>query len=282
MVIKKILNNNVIVSSDEQGQEIILMGRGLAFKMKIGDEVAQDKVEKMFTLSTPEMVRQFQELLIDIPIDHVKLADEVIKYIKVNYGKKLSSSIYLTLTDHLHSAILRSQENIQVKNVMLWDIKRFYKDEYAIAEKIVQKINEKCDIELPDDEVGFIAMHIVNASIDNESDDIFEMTKLMTEITNIVKYHFRLNFDEDSVYYYRFITHLKFFAQRLINKKAYEGTEDKELLQIIRKKYHNAYQCVEVIAEFVSKMYDYQVSDEEKLYLTIHIAKIVQETLKKD
>lgn len=281
MEIIKILNNNVVVSKDDTGKEIVLMGRGLAFQEKIGNHIDEKKIEKKFTLNSDEIPEQYQELLASIPLEYLKLSHEVIKYIKANYGKKLNSSIYLTLSDHLYSAISRSKEQIHVKNVMLWDIKRFYKDEYCLASRVITKVKEKTGIDLPEDEAGFIAMHIVNASIDNDSEDIYEMTKLMAEITNIVKYHFRLTFNEDSVYYYRFVTHLKFFAQRLVSKKTYEGDADEDLLLMIKKKYKNEYECVETISNFVQKQYDYYLSDEEKLYLTVHIAKIVQETLKK-
>ena len=39
---------------------------------------------------------------------------------------------------------------------------------------------------------------------------VYKITKIMQEILNIVRYNFKISFDEDSVYYYRFISHLKF------------------------------------------------------------------------
>ena len=46
-----------------------------------------------------------------------------------------------------------------------------------------------------------------------------DIMKLVKEITNIVKYQMGLDFDEESVYYYRFITHLKFFCPETIFRK---------------------------------------------------------------
>ena len=97
----------------------------------------------------------------------------------------------------------------------------------------------------------------------------------MQEISNIVKYYFGISFDEESVYYYRFITHLKFFSERLINEKAYKGEEDDGLLDVIKVKYKNSYECVEKISRFIEEQYNYVLANEEKLYLTIHIEKIV-------
>ena len=78
-------------------------------------------------------------------------------------------------------------------------------------------INQTFKVELPEDEIGFITLHIVNAEMDNENlKQTMEVTKLMQEISNIVRYYFSVEFNTESVYYYRFITHLKFIAHRLL------------------------------------------------------------------
>lgn len=45
MQIIKILNNNVVISEENQ-EEIVLMGRGLAFGRKAGQEIPLDLIEK--------------------------------------------------------------------------------------------------------------------------------------------------------------------------------------------------------------------------------------------
>lgn len=54
MKIFKILNNNVAVILNEDGQEQIVMGRGICFKKRAGDEIPDDMIDKEFHLSTPE------------------------------------------------------------------------------------------------------------------------------------------------------------------------------------------------------------------------------------
>lgn len=100
----------------------------------------------------------------------------------------------------------------------------------------------------------------------------------MQEITNIVKYYFKVSFDEDSVYFYRLSTHLKFFCYRLLHQGEVVENNDEKLYAVIKKKYLNAYRCMEKISLYLNEKYDYQLSNEERLYLTIHIARIVQTT----
>lgn len=97
------------------------------------------------------------------------------------------------------------------------EIRRFYREEYEIGLWALGQIAEEFKVRLPEDEAGFIALHIANAEMDEQKmHNMYEITRIMQEISNIVKYHFQMEFDEDDVYYYRFIPHLKFFAKRLM------------------------------------------------------------------
>lgn len=274
MEIYKILNNNVIVSKNEHDKEIIAMGKGIAFKKKVGEHIEDELIDKVYTLSD-EVSSKFQELAVEIPVEHMKISDDIIKYVKLKLGKKLNDSIYLSLCDHISTAILRHEEGVDVKNVLLWDIKKFYKDEFEIGKHGLEMIKEKLNVQLNEDEAGFIALHIVNAEMDEKLETIYEVTKVMQEILNIVKYFFHIDFDEDSVYFYRFITHLKFFAHRLITKSSYQDEQSDDLLDLIKIKYKNAYACCLKIKQFLKTNYAYDLSQEETLYLTIHIARVV-------
>lgn len=280
MIIEKILNNNVVVIK-ENNVEKIVMGRGLAFQKKVGDEFDESKVDKVFALTNEEAVNKFQELIVDIPIEHVELAEEIISYAKTHLGKKLNEMLYISLVDHIYTSIVRFLDGISVKNALLWDIRRFYPDEFFVGTQALDMIENKFKVRLPEDEAGFIALHLVNAEMDEESmQNMYEITKVMQEISNIVKYKFNIEFDEDSVYYYRFITHLKFFAQRLVSNQTYKDENDDDLLDVIKVKYKNSYDCVNKVADFIYKKYDYILSNEEKLYLTIHIERVIYKSEK--
>ncbi len=275
MKIHKILNNNVIVTFDDKGNEKIVMGCGLAFKKKVGDIIDNNLVDKTFYMSNKEISSNFQELLRDIPIEYVELSEEIITRSKTWLGRKLNDSIYISIVDHIYSSIVRFKDGIVVKNALLWEIKRFYPEEFKVGRKALEIIEEQTNVKLPDDEAGFIALHFVNAQMDEKIEDMVEITQLIQDISNIVKYSFNITFNEESVYYYRFISHLKFFSQRLIHKKTYEGNQEDDLLDVIKKKYNSAYLCVSKITKFVNEKYDYNLSNEEQLYLTIHIQRVV-------
>ncbi len=276
MRIFKILNNNVAVGMDENGQEKIVMGRGICYKKKPGDAILEEEIDKTFFLSAADISNKFQELIQDIPIEHMAVGEEIIAEAERRLDKKLNDTVYISLIDHVHTSIVRFLEGVTVKNVLLWDIRRFYKEEFKIGLWALELIQEKCKVMLPEDEAGFIALHLANAQMDQESmHNMYEITRIIQEVVNLVKYYFKIDFHEDDVYYFRFITHLKFFAQRLVEQKVYTEDDIEDLWAVIRGKYPKSFDCVERITKFIESKYKYHLSKEEQLYLTIHIERVV-------
>lgn len=278
MIIQRILNNNVVIIHDQDGEEQVVCGKGLAYKKKVGEEIDDALVNKVFILKDKEMNEKFRQLLSDIPIEHIQLASEIVETAQARLGKRLNDSLIISLSDHIYTSINRFQEGIKMKNALLWDIKRFYEDEFEIGMISLDMIEKNTSIRLPEDEAGFIAVHIVNAEMGENLHNIYEITTIMQEILNIVKFYFHIDFDAKSVYYYRFVTHLKFFALRLIKGNVYEDNPDDELFHVVKNRYRTSYHCVLKIDEFLQKKYKYILTSEEILYLTIHIERIIYKT----
>ena len=276
MIIKKKLNNNVAVAEDKAGQEVIIMGKGLAFDHKAGDFVEDAAVDKKFVPSDRKFSSKFEEILLRIPIKYIDISDRIIERAKKELGTEINENIYISLTDHIYMAVKRYLEGITVPNPMLLDIKRFYSKEFKIGEKALDIIRQELKVELPADEAGFIAFHFVNSQNNFESSKMLDIMKLVKEITNIVKYQTVLDFDEESVYYYRFITHLKFFAQRLFLDTGQLTGNKNSLFEAVKKQYKKAFMCTQSIVKFVKNKYQYDISEEEQFYLTIHIENIME------
>ncbi len=274
MKINKIINNNVVSVINEQNKELVIMGKGIGFKKKIGDDVDKSNIEKIFTLENQELAERFHHLLSEIPIQFMEVSEEIIKYSNHKLNKKLNESIFIALTDHIHFAVERHHEGIEIKNGLLWEIKKLYKEEYLVGLKGLEIIKEKLNVSLSEDEAGFIAMHILNAEMNEEMPNIMKITNLIQEILNIVKYNFNVDFDEESLNYFRFITHLKFFGQRLFSNSI-SNSKDDFLFEMVKEKYKSSFQCSEKIKGFIQKKYDYDLNNEEMMYLTIHIERVV-------
>ncbi|WP_340081365.1 PRD domain-containing protein [Terribacillus sp. FSL K6-0262] len=275
MQIKQVLNNNVITVLDEQEHELVIMGRGIAFGRKAGDKVDESRIEKIFKLDDKEMNKRLMELLAEIPLSFVEVSEEIIRYAKQHTNKKIHDNIYVSLTDHIYYAVERFQQGIDIKNALLWETKRFYPDEYRIGQHALSIIAEKVGIILPEDEAGFIALHIVNAQMNEDMPVMINITKFIQDVLHIVKFHFGIEYDEESLAYYRFVTHLKFFAQRILNHRS-QKEEDNSLFEMVKVNYSKAFSCAQKIQSYIQKMYQEQLTNEDLLYLTIHIHRVVQ------
>ena len=275
MKIERILNNNAVISTKDK-QEIIIVGRGIAFKKQVGEEVNREQIDKVFTLENEDIMKKFKTLIADMPIEYMEISEKIIAYAKMKLGKKLNDSIYIHLTDHIYFAIERYRNNLPIKNGLLWETRQLYKEEYEIGLEALNMVCEQFGVILPEDEAGFLALHIVNAELNEEMPIVKNMTKVMQEILTMVKYHFKIEFNENSLPFYRFITHLKFFAQRLVKGNHYNSTTDDGLYHVIQEKYPEAHKCSQKIKRFIESSYTYELTDEEMIYLTIHIERVVK------
>ena len=157
VVIDRILNNNVVIIKDKKGIEKVVCGKGIAFKKKAGEKIDEKEVNKVFVLQDQTQNKRFQELVFEIPLEYLQAVDEIIEMFKLELGKKLNDTIYISLSDHIYTAIKRYLEGITITNSMLWDIKRFYELEFGLALKALNIIKQRFQVELPEDEAAFIA-----------------------------------------------------------------------------------------------------------------------------
>lgn len=126
MTIYKILNNNLILSKDKQGHEIIVKGCGIAFQKKKGQQVDETLIEKIFTAETAQISKEIQGYFASIPEKYLDFVEAYVNEVKEKQGLELNDSIYFSLSDHIMGAISRLNQGIQIQNMLLLDIKQLY------------------------------------------------------------------------------------------------------------------------------------------------------------
>lgn len=277
MNINKILNNNVVITSNENNEEIIVMGKGLGYGKKRGEEIDDSKIKKIFEISNHPHQKRLINLLKDIPIDYIDIVEQVIQKAKIELQVEIDETLYISLTDHIHTSIERYKEGISLPNHLLMEIKHFYRKEYELGLWTLDLIRAKYDISMDEGEAGFIAMHIVSSEFGRNISDVYEITDFIGEVLEIVKDYFDIDFDTETLSYYRFITHLKYFRKRMfsINKQGHDDSLNNDLLTLMKEKYVRPYLCVLEIKNFIERKYNYHMDNEEILYLTIHVAKVI-------
>ncbi|RLM19518.1 transcription antiterminator BglG [Brenneria alni] len=273
MKIEKILNNNVAIVLDEKDHEKVVMGKGITFNKKAGEYLNESQIEKIFSLNQYELDDRLVALLAEVPLEYINISEQIIMLAKERLPGKIHNSVYVSLADHLNFAIQRHAEGIEIKNALLWEIKKLYRDYFQIGEEALSIIKDKLGVSLPEDEAGFIALHIVNAQLNENMHDTLQMTRTIQDILSMVKYHFDLEYNENSLSYHRFITHLKFFTQRML-EHSYIEDDDESMSFFVKEKYADSFQCTEKINKYIELHHQHTLTNQEKMFLSIHIEQV--------
>ena len=278
MRVLKILNNNAFISQDENNEEIVVMGRGIGFQRKVNDEIQMSEGMKIFSNKDNGLNEKLKEVISNIPENYIEITEKIVNILKEKYNKELHNIIYVSLTEHIHSAVERFKNGIEIKNPLLNEIKRLYKDEYDVSLEALEIIRKELGIAFTKDEAGYITNHIINAQLDGSMNNTAEITRIAQKILNIIEYNMLITINEETMSYYRIVTHLKFLALRMINGTV--NDEDDELFEILKVKYPKCYKCVSIIDEFSKTNYDYELTNAEQMYLIIYIQRLCKESTK--
>jgi beta-glucoside operon transcriptional antiterminator len=274
MKITKILNSSVVLAVDDNGDEIVLAGKGIGYHHKVNDVIPLEAIEKVFVLTDKNENKNFLKLVKNTPQDYFEASTSIIEYAKNHLAGELNEHIFIALTDHISFAIDRHKQGMNIQNRLLWEIKKFYPNEFKVGEYAIEYLNRKFNIDLPEEEAGNIGFHFVNAQT-NEHDmyRTMMMTNMLKDILNIVKLHFKIALDKDSLNYIRFITHLQFFCQRLLDNKLIDSSDD-FLYEQVKYKYPIELECGKRIENYIKSTIGKDLTKDEMVYLTIHINRV--------
>lgn len=270
MNIDKIINNNIISSTDSEGRELVVMGRGIGFGKRLGQKIDESSIEKIFRMDNKDNLERFKELLSKLPLEYIQLSNDIISYAKDTIGIKLNQNVYLTLTDHISFAIDRFKEGMHFSNALFEEIKLFYPKEYLVGKYALHLIKEKTGLLMMDDEAASIALHLVNAEYDSKISDTFRMTKVIQEMVEyIVQYFPKLQ--ENSMHKDWLVSNLKYMAHRLMKIPPAEEQKDNEFNTIMKAYCKEEYKQVDGMNDFLKNKYECSMTEEEKIYLAVSI-----------
>lgn len=274
MKVIKVLNNSLVLSTDDDNNEVIAMGKGIGFNSKVGDVLDPAAIEKVYAVQNSQKGRDYLRLMETAPEEHIEIVQMILAEANRQLNGRINEQIFFTLADHISFAIERYHKGIAIQNRLLFEVKRFYPQEFAVATQALTHINQRLNISLPEEEAGNIAFHLVNGQTDvqNMEHTLLAM-KMLKDIFNIIKYHFRINIDTDSLNYSRFLVHMQFFIQRMVEGQQMASKDDFIFSQVT-KEYPHAYRGALLIRDYVKNLLQMEMSSDELLYLVIHLTRI--------
>lgn len=280
LVIAKTLNSSVVLV-EQNGQQMILIGKGIGYGKKAGMAIQYDEVSQVFMPIDSLYVKRMLESIDSIEEIYFEISQDVVTYAERVLGCTLNPHVYFALTDHLNFAIERFKKGMTISNRVCWEIKTYYSSEYGIGEFTLERINQKLGYQLPIEEAANIAFHIINAQSDStesvDSTNNIDSTKaalLVAKIVSIVKYTVGERMTQDDIHYERFILHVKFFVKRFYSDRMLDDDDD-TLFEHFKMKYPKAMECGLRIKQYIHNNFERDISNEETTYLAVHIYRLL-------
>lgn len=276
MKVIRVFNNNIVATKTEDNKEAIVQGSGIGFGKKPGDLLNEAKIEKRFYIMD-EHSSKFHALFDQVPIEYFQIAELIMEKAQNELNVILDDQIVMALTDHIYFAVERQLKNVSLTNFLNSEISYLYRKEYQIGLWALDQVETIVNVKLNKDEAGFIALHIVNASMKKDKQDISDTLVFIKGIMDIIRNSFNIELDMNDLDTTRLMTHLKFLANRVIyhENESIDALGDMYSLLINQKKQLEP--CLKAIDEYVLVTFNYQLSQQEKVYLMIHLLRILNE-----
>ncbi|PZD97602.1 PtsGHI operon antiterminator [Paenibacillus sambharensis] len=270
----KVLNNNVVIASHGHYGEVVVIGRGVGFGKKAKDLIQADAGEKMFILRNQKEKELYKRLLEQVDEKLIGVMNDVIYYIAQHAGAPLNEHIHIALTDHIAFAVMRNRQGITVHNPFNYETREFYPREYKLAEHAVAEINSKLGIELPDDEIGFVALHIHSAIADRPIGEVRENSQLISDLVELIERSLGIKVERDSLNYSRLLRHLMIALERV--RRGEQVDEPGKITELIKAEYPEMYSLAWTLIKVIQQRLHKPVYDAEAVFLTLHLQRIVQ------
>lgn len=190
--IEKYFSNDMLVNSDKENKRLpkedryILPDEIYQFIEERFNELknqgfSKDEVYKIVGQQVENELKRFannirsyvavskRELKEIVGEEILRAVENSIKIAKNNY-KGIQENLFYSLAIHISAAYERLKSGKTIINPQLDNVKNEYKNEYEVAKKMVNQINRDLNIELTEDEIGFVAMYLKTFSTkgDNE------------------------------------------------------------------------------------------------------------------
>lgn len=270
--VKKVLNNNVLIAEHTAYGEVVLIGKGIGFNRKKGDPIQNDIAEKMFVLKGEKEQEQYKNLLPFLNDDMSSIIISAIELIRERTNSFLNEHIHIALTDHILFAINRLMRGMEIRNPFLVETRTLYPFEYEVAREVVELINDHTEVNLPEGEIGFIALHIHSAMMNKDLSEINQHSQLIARLTGMIEQQLEVNIDRDSIDYVRLVRHIRYTIERVLRGERVE--EPEKIANLLKEEYPLCYNLSWKLIKMMQQTLKKPVYDAEAVYLTMHLQRI--------
>ncbi|MEB7461575.1 glucose PTS transporter transcription antiterminator GlcT [Staphylococcus succinus] len=268
-LITKVLNNNVIICTKDK-EEYVLIAKGIGFNKKAGMSLQENQtIEKAYILDQKLQQEHYKTIIEYADDTLIQAVIDAVNIITSSEMKIDNQTLVVSVTDHIIFAYKRLKQNQIITNPFVVETKQLYSEAYAIAEKVIERLNDVLDVNFPEDEIGFIALHIASNIETLSIHEIEIINHLINKSIFIVEHDLKFTVDKESVQYQRFIRHIQFLIRRLRNGEVLQKTSPFEAL--LKEQYPQCFNIALKIMKMLQQELNVSIYEAEVIYLTLHV-----------
>jgi transcriptional antiterminator len=263
----KILNNSALLVNDTK-QSFILLGKGIAFNRK-ADEILSVgfNYEQRFGLLRSS--RSFEQLISQHKPEIIDLVFKTVQEFMFDENQITAESL-VAFCDHIATMYDRVVNHESIENPFLMETKTLYPESFKSATLLIDRVNKKYTVEIPEAEIGFIALHLQKISSKDKSINVNVMNNIIFTVTNLLTEKYNYTLDKESIKFAQFITHIKFVVLRLVRKES----SNNEMTEIILNKYSKFKPLAIEIVKIIEKETLSELNIDELAYLMMHVSRL--------
>ncbi len=268
-VVKKI-NNNVAVCIDSEGHELIAFGKGIGFPATPYELNDLSKVERTYYGIEPRNLDLFKT----VTNEEFEVSQKIVDVARSRIQGNVNSNVVFTLADHIHFAVQRQKEKIYVKMPTFYDLPHLYPIETEIGQYALKLIQRDLKVRLPKEEADSIALHFINSeTMKSEEEHKVSDDEIIDQITVMIELFFGIEIDKEGFNYSRFATHMQYLLKRTNTSKQVSSSNMK-IFESMKEEYAKTYACVQDICGYLKQELQWDLNEEEQLYLMLHVNRL--------
>lgn len=277
MKILRVLNNNVVLAKDPNGEEVIITGRGVGFNKRAGMFVEEANIVRVFEPKDGRDPDHLAQMLAEIDQEVIRAVVLAIDEIQIEDSSSKSPTLVIAIADHISGALKRLKNGqAAVVYPLQAEVTHLYASEYQQAKALLKAINRNIDPKLEPSESIALTLHIVNSGFSTGNLAFtYTMTGLIQQMLQVIAERHQIEIDDESVSVARFITHVRYLFVRIAkHQQLNEGSSI--ISDGIASAYPRAMQTARQLAALIQLRLGVELSFDEKAYLALHIARITE------
>lgn len=273
--ISKVLNHNTVIGvHTSDNQEYLIMGKGIGFGKKIAERIEAGPIDKIYSLKESTSRGDARVLATSVEPIFLEIANDILSNAEQTFHT-LDKNVLFPMADHLAFAVKRIQNQEQISNPLHDDIRVLFYSEYKAAECVRPILKEKLGIEITDDEIGYVALHIHSAIQDENISQAMQMAQAVRECISLIEEMTGKKIDVQSLSYNRLMNHIRYMVARTLNgEKLKIGMND-----YMKIKFPESYETAQTICDRIAQNLKREVDEMEIGYLAIHIERVLYDEM---